>query len=56
MWNIKKEMGIVKTEQAKGLTLDRRRRKKKKKKKDDDDDDDDDDDSVNVQFRFESFP
>jgi len=49
MWNIKKEMGIVKTEQAKGLTLDRRKKKKK-------DDDDDDDDSVNVQFRFESFP
>ena len=49
MWNIKKEMGIVKTEQAKGLTLDRRKKKKK-------DDDDDDDDSVNVQFRFEFFP
>ena len=49
MWNIKKEMGIVKTEQAKGLTLDRKRKRRKKR-------DDDDDDSVNVQFRFESFP
>ena len=49
MWNIKKEMGIVKTEQAKGLTFDRKRKRRKKR-------DDDDDDSVNVQFRFESFP
>jgi len=51
MWNIKKDMGIVKTEQAQALTLDRRRKRRKKR----DDDNDDDDDSVNVQFRFESF-
>jgi hypothetical protein len=50
MWDIKKEMGIVKLEQAKGLTLERRRRRKY------DDDDDYDNDSVNIQFRYESFP
>ena len=53
MWNIEEVMGIVKTEQAKGLTLDRRRKRRKKR---DDDDDDNYDDIVNIQFRFESFP
>jgi len=38
MWDIKKEMDTVKSEQAKGLTLDSRR--KRRKNKDDDDDDD----------------
>jgi hypothetical protein len=52
-----KEMGVVKSEQAKGLTLEgkmkkkkkkkkRRRRRRKKKKEEEEEEDDDDDDDV----------